>query len=129
MKKKEEVIRRRCLVCGKHMRINLWKNGKYDEGHYFGKVEVPVGKGEYRKVGARKLGENEIGIVKWSGKKAKIEYWECNDCFKEAGFECWLEERIEKIFGEKCKKREQGCPACEAWKVHDMIIRHNRGKL
>ena len=111
------------------MRIKLGKDEKYNKGHYFGKIEVPVGKGKYKKAGICRLGKNEIGVVKWLGKKAKIEYWECDDCFKEAEFECWLEEKIEKIFGEKCKTIEQSCPACEAWKVYDMIIRHDRGKL
>ena len=84
---------RKCSVCGKKMRINVKKGGKYDNGNYFGKMNIPVGKGEYKKTGTFKLGKDKHDVVKWTGKEKEVEYWECNECFKQAEYERWLEEK------------------------------------
>ena len=65
------IILRKCSVCGKNI-IN---------GHYFGKVKIPVGKGEHKKVGISKLGNIKCDVVRWTGKGKHVEYWECNKCF------------------------------------------------
>ena len=120
------MIRRTCVVCGKRIRIKVGKKGRYDKGHYFGKMKVPVkGTGEWKKVGKTKIGRHAIDVVDWTGKENEVEYWECSDCFDEAAHECWLEEKIEKLYGKRCKKYEMGCGCCEAWQVYD-IIRQSR---
>lgn len=59
MKKKKivaKLLKRACLVCGKKLNIEVYKNGTYKGGEYFGKVELR--------------------------KNKKTEYWECPKCFK-----------------------------------------------
>ncbi len=76
-------IRRRCLICGKWMRIRLTKSGRYDKGHFFSKLELPIkGTGEHVKVDTIKIRETEHDVVKWTGKVKKIEYWECDTCYE-----------------------------------------------
>lgn len=119
-------INRVCLVCGKKIYATVFANGKYTSGHYFGRLDVPIeGTGEYVKTGTTKVGKLKADVVKWTGKKKKVEYWECDSCFEEAGHECWLEEKIEKLFGKRCKDFEPECAACQAWGVYD-AIRENR---
>jgi hypothetical protein len=74
---------RTCVVCGKKIEIKLGAGGKYDNGYYFGVIDVPVGKGEWKKIGTSKLLGGKHNVVKWTGKKKKVEYWECNKCFNE----------------------------------------------
>lgn len=75
-------IKRTCLVCGGKISIKLFQSKQYRGGHYFGKVSLPVGKGDYRKVGKFRLGGKAYPVVKWAGKEKRVEYWECNACFK-----------------------------------------------
>lgn len=118
--------------------LYVWKNNKcnvilhgrkYTNGHYFGKFKIPLKPGEYKKTGTTKIGRSKADVVKWTGKQKEIEYWECNKCFDEASHECWLEEKIEKLFGKKCKEYEPHCPVCDAWFLYETIIDDNRGKL
>ncbi|MGA1820094.1 MAG: hypothetical protein ACMUHU_03695 [Thermoplasmatota archaeon] len=74
-------IERKCIVCGKKLSIQLKDNGEYSGGHYFGKIEIPVGPGEYRKVGRSKLLDMDFGVVEWTGEYLEEEYWECDACF------------------------------------------------
>ncbi len=90
------------MVCGKTISISLYKDGKYSSGHYFGEFEASVGNGCWIKSGKIKLGKNKYDIVKWTGKKKRIGYWECNNCFERASHLCWLEEQIEKFYGKRC---------------------------
>lgn len=123
-------IIRKCVSCGKKISINILnKKGHYDKGHYFGKMKIPVGKGEYKKIKTDKLFNKKVDVVEWTGRKKEVEYWECNDCYEEAMHECWLEETIEKLFGNRCKKFNKDCACCQAWNIHDTIIDDNRGKL
>ncbi|MEK6888384.1 MAG: hypothetical protein AABX14_05560 [Candidatus Aenigmatarchaeota archaeon] len=121
-------LKRKCLVCGKSINIVV-KNREYSGGNYFGEIKLPVKPGEYKKVGTTKIGRTKADVVKWTGKEKKIEYWECNKCFEDASHECWLEEKIEKLFGKRCKKYEPACPACQAWFICETIIKDNKGKL
>tara|TARA_Y100000310_G_scaffold49097_1_gene45427 strand:- start:271 stop:507 length:237 start_codon:yes stop_codon:yes gene_type:complete len=74
---------KKCVVCRKRIKINLDKKGHYDNGHYFGKVNVPIkGTGKYKKVGTSKILGEKIDVVKWTGKEKQAEYWECNECYK-----------------------------------------------
>lgn len=121
---------RRCVSCGKKIKINILdKKGHYDNGHYFGKMKLPIGKGKYKKIGTDKLFNKKVDIVKWTGKEKEVEYWECNKCYEEAMHENWLEEMIEKLFGKRCKDFNKDCACCQAWNIYDTIIDSNRGKL
>jgi len=112
------------------MRIKVGKNRRYDVGHYFGKLKLPIeGTGEWKKTGKMKLGKSSHDVVKWTGKEKEIEYWECNECFEDVGHQTWLEETIEKLYGERCKDYEMGCACCQAWSVCDTIRDHINGEL
>lgn len=121
-------IKRRCLICGKNIYITF-NSRKYANGHYFGDIKLPFGSGEYKKLRTTKIGRHNLDVVKWTGKEKRIEYWECNKCFEEALHECWLEEKIEKLFGKRCKEYEPHCPVCEAWSLYDIVINDRKEKL
>lgn len=121
-------MKRKCLVCGREINLIL-HSSKYNNGHYFGKFKLPIKPGEYKKVGTVKLGRIKADVVKWTGKEKEVEYWECNKCFDGASHKCWLEGKIEKLFGEKCKEYEPHCPTCEAWSLYNTIIKDTREKL
>ncbi len=128
-KNHSNIIHRKCSICLKKMKNKLEKDDKYDNGHYFGRVKFPVGKGEYKKIKSTKTRQKEFPVAKWTGKKKEFEYWECNKCFEEASHELWLEEKIEKLFGKGCKDYEPGCAVCQAWFLYETILEDNRGKL
>lgn len=110
------------------MRIGLI-GGKYDEGHYFGDFSIPIeGTGEHKKVGAVKIGKMKCDVVDWTGKEKQVEYWECDGCFDKASRLCWLEELMEKLYGERCKDYDSGCPCCQAWGVYAAILDETRKK-
>ena len=122
-------ITRKCLVCGKSIRIKVYEDGHYNKGYYFKKLKIPIGKGEFKKIRTTKIGKRKIDVVKWAGKEKEIEYWECNDCFEESSHECWLEEKLVELYGKKCRDYEKECACCEAWSIYNPIIQNNRGKL
>jgi len=76
-------IERKCIVCGKQMKIRLMDNGEYSGAHYFGKIEIPIGEGMYRKIGRSKLLNMAVDVVEWTGEFREEEYWECEKCFQE----------------------------------------------
>jgi hypothetical protein len=77
-------IKRNCVVCGKRMQIQIDESGKYDKGHYFGTMKIPVeGTGKYIKTGKVGLGDITGDVVRWTGKEREAEYWECEKCFNE----------------------------------------------
>lgn len=80
-----ETIARNCFVCGSRLTIRINEDKTYEGGHYFGKMRLPIGKGKYKKVGTFKLAEDgeSSDVVKWTGKRKKVEYWECEKCFAE----------------------------------------------
>ena len=121
-------MKRKCSLCGKSISVTL-VNRRYYNGHYFGKVKIPVGKGKNKKVGTVKFGKHKYDVVKWTGKHNKFEYWECNECYQEAFNEDWLEKKIEKLYGKKCKDYEPHCPCCDAWFLYETILEDNRGEL
>src|SRR3989338_6964287 len=115
-------IVRKCVVCGKKIKIKVDSERKYSGGHYFGKLKVPVkGTGEWKKVGKTKIGRISCEVVDWTGKEKEVEYWECNSCFEKAMHEAWLEETIENLYGKRCKDYEPACACCQAWNVYDVI--------
>jgi hypothetical protein len=121
---------RTCTVCGKKIRLKLYQDGHYKNGHYFGTLKVSIGKGEYKKVGNKtKVGKEKVDVVKWTGKEKEVEYWECDECFDEAIHESWLEDTLEKLYGAKCKDYEKNCACCQAWNIYETIKEHNREEL
>ncbi len=120
---------RKCLVCGKTFPIKLFPDGHYHGGHFFGNLNYPVGKGEYKKTGVMRIGRKNHDVVKWTGKEKSVEYWECDACFQEAVNENWLENKIEDLFGKRCPDFDKGCACCDAWSVYDTIRQDNRGEL
>ena len=123
-------LNRKCLVCGKGIRIMVYGDGHYTGAHYFNRLKIPIkGTGEYKKTGTSKLLGRKVNVVKWTGKEKEIEYWECDSCYEEAMREDWLEQMIEKLYGKRCNDFAKGCACCQAWDVYDTIIDENRGGL
>ena len=127
--KKIRKITRKCIVCSKKILARVYQDGYCRNGRYFGTIEVPIGKGEYKKIRTTKIAGRKIDVAEWTGKKREVEYLECDACFEESAHECWLEQITEKLYGKKCKDYEKGCACCQAWSVYGMIIDHNRGGL
>lgn len=117
---------RRCVVCGKRIIIVVYNDRHYRGGQYFNKFKVQVGRGEYKKVGTTKLAGRKVNVVKWTGREKEVEYWECENCYNEAMHECWLEEILKKLYGQRCPDYEKNCGCCQAWNVYDTIIAENR---
>lgn len=47
---KKEIAKRigkTCAICGKNIKVILYKDRSYRGGHYFGKIPVASGKAEY----------------------------------------------------------------------------------
>lgn len=117
---------RKCLVCRKKIRITVYKNKHYEGGHYFNKIEVPIkGTGIYKKIKTTKMLGMKVNVVKWTGKKKNVEYWECNSCYDEAQNEGWLENTLEKLYGKRCPDFNKDCGCCQAWDIYDSIIEEN----
>jgi len=59
MKKKKVVakhLKRSCIVCGKKLDVEVYEDGTYKGGEYFGKIKLP--------------------------KLKETEYWECQKCYE-----------------------------------------------
>jgi len=116
-------LKRKCLICGKYFYTIIRENGKYSNGHYFGKVPTQIeGTGEWKKVGTFRIGKLKGDTVKWTGKEKKFEYWECNSCYEDALHMDWLERKIEESVGEKCPDYEPNCAVCQAWRFYETLI-------
>ena len=76
-------ITRKCIICGRNLRIKLHENGEYTGGHFFGKIRIPVGDGENRSLGKHKVLDIEMEVVEWTGDHEEMEYWECEGCFND----------------------------------------------
>ncbi|MCK5774026.1 MAG: hypothetical protein KAH57_09600 [Thermoplasmata archaeon] len=74
-------IMRKCILCGRNLRIVLHESGEYTGGNFFRKVKLPVGDGENISLGKQKVLEMEV--VEWTGDHEEMEYWECEGCFNE----------------------------------------------
>ncbi|MBS3145280.1 hypothetical protein J4414_00555 [Candidatus Woesearchaeota archaeon] len=129
VKSKIRKISKKCIVCGKRINLTLYSDKNYRGGYYFGTMELPFGKGEYKDLKTTKLFGKKIKITKWTGKKRKVEYWECYSCYEEGQNESWLEDIIGRLYGKRCKDYNKGCGCCKAWEVYDMIIDYSRGRL
>lgn len=80
MSNDNQTIHRDCRVCGTTIKVDVAEDGRYEGGHYFGEVTVPVREddGEFENVGER----DGHDVVRWTGEEATFEYWECANCFR-----------------------------------------------
>jgi len=88
-KSHKEIIKRlnkTCAVCGRKMKVILYKERNYRGGHYFGKIPLFTKK-EFKKAlkaGTHKvrIGDLEIEVLNRNPKLHKYEeYWECPKCY------------------------------------------------
>ncbi|MBI2040637.1 MAG: DUF2283 domain-containing protein, partial [DPANN group archaeon] len=104
-------------------KINVTAKGRYDNGHYFGKIEMSDD-GTYKPLQpGTPVFKREVKAIKKVGKIKKAEYWECNPCHEQAVREGWLEDMLEKYYGEQCKDFEASCIVCDVWSLYDRIIK------
>jgi hypothetical protein len=85
----KEIIRRlnkTCAVCGRKMKVVLYKDRSYRGGHYFGKIPLHTKKelNKALKAGTHKerIGDWEIKVLNKDPRPYKYkEYWECPKCY------------------------------------------------
>lgn len=75
-------IKRKCSACGKKLSITIYDDRTYKGGNYFGDIDIEIGKGEHIKVGEFDISNHKANMVHWTGATKKVEYWECDECYK-----------------------------------------------
>lgn len=86
---KKEIIKRldkTCSICGRKIKVILYKDRSYRGGHYFGKTPLYTKKefNKSLKAGTREenIGGLEIEVLKKDPKPYGYEeYWECPKCY------------------------------------------------
>ena len=86
---KKEIIKRLnkiCAICGRRIKVIVYKDRTYRGGHYFGKIPLYTKKelNKALKVGTHKekIGNWEINVLNKDPKPYKYEeYWECPKCY------------------------------------------------
>lgn len=72
-----------CSICGRKIKVILYKDRSYPGGHYFGKI--PLCKKEdidFKNTEKVKIGGLELNVLKKDPKPyAYEEYWECPKCY------------------------------------------------
>ena len=88
MAKKEKIKRldKTCSICGRKIKVILYKDRSYRGGHYFGKTPLYTKKefNKALKAGTREenIGGLEIEVLKKDPKPYGYEeYWECPKCY------------------------------------------------
>ena len=83
----KERLKKSCSICGKKMKVFVYKDRAYRGGHYFGKIPLHT-KTEFKKAlkaGTRpmKFGSTlNVQVLKKDPKPyAHTEYWECSTCY------------------------------------------------
>lgn len=90
-KKRLKKLAKKCLVCGKDIKVIIYQDHSYRGGHYFGKIPIHK-KGELdraMKAGTRKvrIGKMVVNILEKDLKPYKYrEYWECPKCYWGKGY-------------------------------------------
>jgi len=79
MMKVVKILKRRCAVCGKELKIKVYEDGSYRGGHYFGKV--PINWKDVKTIGKTRIGKIDVNVVELVEPECE-EYWECEDCYK-----------------------------------------------
>ena len=85
----KEIIKRlekTCSVCGRKIKMILYKDGTYRGGHYFGKIPLYTKKelNKALKAGTvkKRIGDLDVEVLKKDPKPYKYEeYWECPRCY------------------------------------------------
>ena len=86
---KKEIIKRLnkvCAICGRRIKVIVYKDRTYRGGHYFGKIPLYTKKelNKALKAGTYKeeIGNWEINVLNKDPKPYKYEeYWECPKCY------------------------------------------------
>jgi len=86
---KKEIIKglnKTCAVCGRKIKVIVYKDRTYRGGHYFGKIPLYTKEelNKALKVGAHKgkISNWEINVLNKDPKPYKYEeYWECPKCY------------------------------------------------
>lgn len=68
------MLARSCADCGRKIRITVYPDGHYRGGQYYGRVSVPVGSGETKKIGTMRISSMKVPVVRWTGEKIETEY-------------------------------------------------------
>lgn len=70
-KRRKTLVNRRCVICGKHIKVTVFEDGRYRGGEYFGNMpELAIRK-------HRDYGDAAITEEIW---RHASEYWECPAC-------------------------------------------------
>ncbi len=80
-------ILRMCSICGKDMKVIVYKDKTYRGGYYFFDIPLSTKKEEEkaRQAGTRTemMGDREVQVMRRDPKPyAHVEYWECSPCFR-----------------------------------------------
>lgn len=86
MAKPSKRLSKRCVVCGKGMRVFHYADGAYRGGHYFGEIPLYSKKemGKAAKSGTHKvkIGGWTMDVMNYDPKPyGHTEYWECPKCY------------------------------------------------
>ena len=82
----KKILEKKCVCCGKNVKIILYSKNNYRGGHYFDKIPLHT-KSELRlalKAGSHKkvFGKTELLVLNQDPKPyAYAEYWECPKCY------------------------------------------------
>ena len=86
---KKEIKKRlskKCLCCGREVRVIVYSKSDYRGGHFFGKLPLTT-KAEDKKsfeagTHIEKIGDFEMNVLNIDPKPyAFVEYWECPKCY------------------------------------------------
>lgn len=77
---------KKCSICGKGIRVIVYRNKTKRGGHYFGKIGLPSKKEMQRVLkygtGEVRVGNMILNVLRKDPKPYKyVEYWECPRCY------------------------------------------------
>ncbi len=80
-------IVRMCSICGKDIKVIVYKDKTYRGGYYFFNIPLSTKKEQdkARRAGTRTemMGDREVQVMRRDPKPyAYVEYWECSPCFR-----------------------------------------------
>lgn len=72
-------VMKKCLICGKSFKIG---------GQYYGKIVLPErSPGKWIKIGAITIDDRNYPVAYFTGRKKKIDHWECPICYNMKNYE------------------------------------------
>lgn len=79
-------LNKKCLCCGRDIKVIIYSKSDYRGGHFFGKLPLTTKAEEKKsfKAGTHKeiIGGHEFNILNVDPKPyAFVEYWECPKCY------------------------------------------------